>query len=258
MENGPLVFVGIGEILWDLLPGGRQVGGAPANFAYHAKALGIDAQVVSCVGRDELGDEILAHLDQLGLGHEHIAIDPDHPTGTVSVRLDPSGKPDYVIHEQVAWDYLDLLPQTLGLALGPTPSASVRLASASAGSRLAIRDFLAATGAECLRIFDINLRQHYYNVDTIAVGLAAADVLKLNDEELPVIARLLSIQGSTEDMLGTLCRRYNLKLAALTEGERGSLLFSPRACSRHAGHRTEVVDTAVRAMPLPRCWPSGC
>ena len=116
MENGLLVFVGIGEVLWDLLPGGRQVGGAPANFAYHAKSLGIDAQVVSCVGPDELGDEILAHLDRLGLGHEHIAVDREHPTGTVSVQLDALGKPAYVIHEQVAWDYLSLLPQTLGLA----------------------------------------------------------------------------------------------------------------------------------------------
>jgi fructokinase len=243
MENRPLVFVGIGEVLWDLLPGGRQFGGAPANFAYHAKALGIHAQVVSCVGRDELGDEILAHLDRLGLGHDHIAVDPEHPTGTVSVRLDAAGKPDYVIHEQVAWDYLSLLPQSLGLAARADAVCFGSLAQRFVVSRLAIRDFLAATGPECLRIFDINLRQHYYNVDTIAVGLEAADVLKLNDEELPVLARLLSIHGPIEEMLATLCRRYRLKLIALTEGDRGSLLFSPGARSRHAGHRAEVVDT---------------
>ena len=104
MENRPLVFVGIGEVLWDLLPGGRQFGGAPANFAYHAQAQGAEAQVVSCVGRDALGDDIMAHLDRLGLGHDHIARDPQHPTGTVSVRLDAAGKPDYVIHQQVAWE----------------------------------------------------------------------------------------------------------------------------------------------------------
>ncbi|MGO9107621.1 MAG: carbohydrate kinase family protein [Thermoguttaceae bacterium] len=237
------MFVGIGEILWDLLPGGRQFGGAPANFAYHAKALGSDAQVVSCVGRDELGDEVLAYLDRLGLGHEHIAVDPEHPTGTVSVRLDALGKPDYVIHEKVAWDHLNLLPQTLGLATRADAVCFGSLAQRSCVSRLAIRDFLAATRPECLRVFDVNLRQHYYNVDTIAVGLEAADVLKLNDEELLVIARLLSIHGAVEEMLSTLCRRYHLKLIALTEGDRGSLLFSPRMRSRHAGHLTQVVDT---------------
>ena len=203
----------------------------------------MDAQVVSCVGRDELGDEILAYLDRLGLGHEHIAVDPEHPTGTVSVQLDAMGKPNYVIHEQVAWDYLSLLPQTLGLATRADAVCFGSLAQRSAGSRLAIRDFLAATRPECLRVFDANLRQRYYNVDSIAVALEAADVLKLNDEELPVIARLLSIRGNVEEMLGTLCRRYNLKLIALTEGDRGSLLFSPQARSRHAGHRTAVVDT---------------
>jgi fructokinase len=242
-QNYPLVLVGLGEILWDLLPGGRQLGGAPANFAYHAKALGVDAQVVSCVGRDELGEEILAHLDRLGLGHEYIAVDPDHPTGTVSVRLDAAGKPDYVIHEQAAWDYLSLLPQSLGLASRADAVCFGSLAQRSCASRLAIRDFLAATRPECLRIFDINLRQHYYNVDTIAVALEAADVLKLNDEELPVIARLLSIHGTVEETLGTLCRRYNLKLIALTEGDRGSLLFGPRGRSRNAGHPTAVIDT---------------
>ena len=243
MENCPLVLVGIGEILWDLLPGGRQFGGAPANFAYHAKALGVDAQVVSCVGRDEPGDEILAHLDRLGLGHEYIAVDPEHPTGTVLVRLDASGKPDYAIHEEVAWDYLSLLPQALGLAARADAVCFGSLAQRSCVSRLAIRDFLTATRPECLRIFNVNLRQHYYNVDTIAAALEAADVLKLNDEELPVIARLLSIHGAVEETLGTLCRRYNLKLIALTEGDRGSLLFGPRGRSRHAGHRTEVIDT---------------
>ena len=258
MENCSLVFVGIGEVLWDLLPGGRQFGGAPANFAYHAKALGVDAQVVSCVGRDELGDEILAYLDRLGLGHEHIAVDPEHPTGTVSVQLDAMGKPNYVIHEQVAWDYLSLLPQTLGLATRAHAVCFGSLAQRSAGSRLAIRDFLAATRPECLRVFDANLRQHYYNVDTIAVALEAADVLKLNDEELPVIARLLSIQGNVEEMLGTLCRRYNLKLIALTEGDRGSLLFSPQVrvrVMRAIGLRWST--RWGQATPLPRCWPLG-
>jgi fructokinase len=205
--------------------------------------LGADAQVVSCVGCDDLGDEILEHLDRLGLGHEHIAVAREYPTGTVTVRLDEAGKPDYVIHEQVAWDYLSLLPQSLGLAARADAVCFGSLAQRFPVSRLAIRDFIRATRPDCLRVFDINLRQHYYNVDTIAVGLEAADVLKLNDEELPVVARLLSIHGSVEELLGALCRRYNLKLIALTEGDRGSLLFTPGGQSRHCGYHTEVVDT---------------
>jgi fructokinase len=179
----------------------------------------------------------------LGLGHEHVAVDREHPTGTVAVRLDASGKPDYAIHEQVAWDYLHLLPQTLGLAARADAVCYGSLAQRSPVSRLAIRDFLAATRPECLRVCDVNLRQHYYNVDTIAVALEAADVLKLNEEELPVIARLLSLHGGVEELLATLCRRYHLLLIALTEGERGSLLFGPKGRSHHAGHRTEVIDT---------------
>ena len=257
MENCSLVFVGIGEVLWDLLPGGRQFGGAPANFAYHAKALGVDAQVVSCVGGDDMGDEILAYLDRLGLGHEHIAVDPEHPTGTVSVRLDAAGKPNYVIHEQVAWDFLTCCRRRWGWPRGPTPSVLARWPAVgrltACDPRISCRH-PAGVLAGFRRQFAAALLQRRYD----RRGIEAADVLKLNDEELPVIARLLSIRGTVEEKLGTLYRRYNLKLIALTEGDRGSLLFSPGEHSRHAGHRTEVVDTVAPATPLPRYWPSGC
>lgn len=237
------LVVGLGEVLWDLLPGGKQFGGAPANFAYQAKALGAEALVVSCVGNDELGDEIFAQLGRLGLPSDHLAVDPEHPTGTVSVTLDASGKPDYIIHEPVAWDFIPSLPGMTALAGRADAVCFGSLAQRSPVSRATIHEFLAATRPECLRIFDINLRQQYYNLNTIAVGLERADVLKLNDEELPVVARLLSIAGTEGEILGTLVRRYALKLIALTKGPYGSVLFGPEGCSLHPGLSAKVVDT---------------
>jgi fructokinase len=237
------VVIGLGEALWDLLPRGKQFGGAPANFAYHAKALGAEAYVVSCVGADDLGDEILKRLDSIGLSGDYVAVDPEHPTGTVSVELDAEGKPNYTIHENVAWDFIPLRPEMIGLAARADVVCFGSLAQRSAVSRTTIRDFVTATREDCLRIFDINLRQHYFNEDTIVPGLTWATVLKLNDEELPVVAEMLSIEGSATETLGTLCRRFNLSLIALTKGGKGSLLFSPEHCAIQPGLPVEVADT---------------
>jgi fructokinase len=240
--NNPLV-VGLGEVLWDLLPTGKQLGGAPANFAYHAKAMGAQAYVVSCVGEDELGDEIQKRIKAIGLSDEYVAVDGEHATGTVTVELDADGKPTYVIHEDVAWDFIAPRPELIGLASRIDCVCFGSLAQRSPVSRTTIRDFVTATRDDCLRIFDINLRQHYFNIDTIAPGLSWATVLKLNDEELPVLARLLSIEGTATEMLGTFCRRYNLDLIALTKGGQGSLLFTPEAHSIQPGLPVEVADT---------------
>ena len=196
MQKETPVVVGLGEVLWDLLPGGKRFGGAPANFAYHAKALGGEAYVVSCVGGDAAGEEILAELDRLGLSRDFVAVDPEHPTGTVSVALDAAGKPNYVIHEGVAWDFIAPRPELEGLARRTDAVCFGSLAQRSPISRTTIRDFIAACPDECLRVFDVNLRQHYYNADTVAVGLELADVLKLSDEEFPIIARLLGVEGN--------------------------------------------------------------
>ena len=242
-EITDFVVVGLGEVLWDLLPGGKQFGGAPANFAYHAKAFGAEARVVSCVGDDALGNEIVKHLDAIGLGSDYVAVDGEHPTGTVSVRLGADGKPTYVIHENVAWDFIRLRPEMMGLAWRADAVCFGSLAQRSAVSRTTIRDFVAGTRPDCLRIFDVNLRQHYFDIDTIAPGLAWATVLKLNDEELPVVAKLMSVDGSTEQMLGTFCRRFGLKLIALTKGGEGSLLFTPEGHAIRPGLPVEVADT---------------
>jgi fructokinase len=237
------VVVGLGEILWDLLPGGKQLGGAPANFAYHAKAMGAEAYAVSCVGGDELGDEILQRLAALGLSDDYVAVEATLPTGTVSVALDADGKPTYVIHEDVAWDFIAPRPELQGLAARTDCVCFGSLAQRSAVSRTTIRDFVTATRDDCLRIFDVNLRQHYFNIDTIAPGLSWATVLKLNDEELPVLAKLVSIEGTATEMLATFCRRYNLDLIALTSGGQGSLLFTLDAQSIQPGLPVDVADT---------------
>jgi len=241
-REGQPVIVGLGEVLWDLLPRGKQFGGAPANFAYHANTLGAKGYVVSCVGADALGDEILKRLDALGLRRDYVAVDAAHATGTVSVTLDAAGCPTYVIHENVAWDFLRPGPALLSLAAAADAVCFGSLAQRSAVSRATIRDFLAATGPDCLRIFDINLRQRYFDADTIAASLSRATVLKLNDEELPVVAELLSIAGGEEEILGELCLRFNLRLIALTKGAGGAMLFTPGRCSVQPGLPVEVAD----------------
>ena len=236
-------LVGLGEILWDMLPDGKKLGGAPANFAYHAQALGGRGVVVSCVGDDELGREILTRLEQLGLSRDYIGIDKDHPTGTVTVELDEHGKPDYIIHENVAWDFIgpnsglaELAAQTDAVCFGS-------LCQRSDVSRGTVTRFLEDTGTHCIRVFDINLRQAYYSRDVIERMLGLSTVLKLNDEELHVVARLFEICGSETDILARLVESYGLRLIALTRGAKGSRLYGPAGDSAHPGFPAAIIDT---------------
>jgi fructokinase len=242
------VVVGIGEVLWDLLPAGKQLGGAPANFAYHAAALGARGVVVSRVGEDDLGRDALERVKSLGLDPAFITTDAEHPTGTVEVRLDERGVADYVIHERVAWDYIPTTPPLLGLAARADAVCYGTLAQRSAESRQTIRAFLAATRPEgCLRVFDINLRQQYYSAALVRDLLPLSHVLKLNDEELPVVAQLLGVTtaGAGTTVLRQLLRDHpNLRLIALTRGGRGSVLLTQSGEEYdHGGFPTKVVDT---------------
>jgi fructokinase len=237
------IVIGLGEVLWDMLPGGRQLGGAPANFAYHTKILGAEAYVVSSVGDDSLGRDILAQLDRLGLDRRCVAIDAVHATGTVSVELDVQGKPSYVIHENVAWDNIPLTPELVELCRRADILCFGSIAQRSEISRATIRACLAATGGQCLRIFDVNLRQHYYDAEVIRAGLQAARVLKLNDEELPVVATMLGISGSEAQMLHSLLGDFSLDLIALTRGEKGATLVTGNRSSAQSVATGKVVDT---------------
>ena len=257
------MVIGLGEVLWDLLPGGKQLGGAPANFAYHARVLGADAYVASAVGNDALGDEILRQLDCVGLDHRCMHVDDRYPTGTVSVELAVQGKPTYVIHENVAWDHIPALPELLALAGRADALCFGTLAQRSAASRATVQACLAALPTGCLRIFDINLRQHYYDKEVLAAGLQQADVLKLNDEELPILAAELDIAGREEEILAALLATFGLKVIALTRGEKGALLFARDESSVESAVPAKVVDTvgagdaftAALAMGLLRGLP---
>jgi len=244
MSNAEPVAIGLGEILWDLLPSGRQLGGAPANFAYHAQALGARGAVVSAVGADAPGAEILARLRGLEVDARYVAVDAAHPTGTVTVQLDAAGIPTYVIHEGVAWDHIPATPAALELAGRAAVTCFGTLAQRSPESRAAVHAFLAATPKASLRILDVNLRQSYYDVEVIRASLQAANILKLNDSEMPVLAKLLRLPADEERAITLLLRKFALRVIAVTRGAKGSTLYSAGAVSHHGGFPpAELADT---------------
>jgi len=235
--------IGVGELLWDLLPTGRQLGGAPANFAYHAQALGADALVVSRVGTDLLGKEILEHCRTLGLRTDGIASDSTLPTGTVSVALDAHGTPAFTIHENVAWDAIQLNEAIVAEAARTDAICFGSLAQRNPVSRAAIRSALAAVPRMALRIFDINLRQQFWSREVIQESLELSNVLKLNDEELPVVAKLLGLTGNEQTQMRQLARRFKLKAMALTKGANGSSLLIGDELNSRPGSKLRIVDT---------------
>lgn len=237
------VVVGIGEILWDILPEGKQLGGAPANFAYHAMALGSRSHIVSAVGDDPPGREILEHLRRSGLDPEYIAVDAQHPTGVVTVEVDAKGVPAFSIREKVAWDNIVFTGRARGLAASADAVCFGTLAQRSAQSRGSIRRFLESVSQNCLCIYDVNLRQEYYSGEIIRESLRQCDVLKLNDQELPVVAEVLSVSGSEPEILARIIGDYQLKLVALTLGGKGSRLVSRTGSSFMEALNVPVVDT---------------
>lgn len=234
--------MGLGEILWDVLPGSRTLGGAPANFAYHLNALGGTGIPVSRVGDDALGREALAALSARAIPVGHITRDPDHPTGTVQAELDAQGVASYTFPDNVAWDFL--APNKADLALAGQVDALCfgTLAQRSPTSRRTLRALLRAA-PNALKIYDINLRQNFFDSGLIRASLGLADILKLNDDELVILTEMFCLPKDEHDALDLLMRRYDLKLAALTRGGRGSLLLAPGAMSDLPGQSATVIDT---------------
>ncbi len=255
--------VGLGELLWDMLPGGRQLGGAPANFAYHAGALGAEARVISRVGRDAGGRELVARLVQLGIGTACIEEDPVAPTSTVTVSLGADGQPAYTIHENVAWDALAGEAAARQAVAAADAVYFGTLAQRSETSCRTLRTLLGLVPKTSLRIFDVNLRQHYHSRTIIEESLALADVLKLNETELPQLAELFHLSGDERAQVDALARRFALRVVAYTRGGRGSLLRAAGEWSEHAGLPTIVADTvgagdsftAALALGLLAGWP---
>ncbi|MFR9619908.1 MAG: carbohydrate kinase [Rikenellaceae bacterium] len=237
-------IVGIGEALWDVLPEGRKIGGAPANFAYHTSQFGFDSRVVSGVGCDKLGDELLERFDENGL---HYLIERlPYSTGTVQVELDPNGVPMYDIKEGVAWDNIPFTSELEELARNTRVACFGSLAQRSIVSRETIHRFLESMPQEAghYKIFDINLRQGFYTRDTITDSMERCNVLKLNDEELVAISRMFGYPGiDLQDKCWILLAKYKLEMLILTCGVNGSYVFTPGNVSFVATPRVEVADT---------------
>ncbi len=234
--------IGIGEALWDMLPDGKQIGGAPANFAYHVSQFGFESRVVSAVGNDELGDEILSNFDEKGL--RHIIEKVPFPTGTVEVDLDSSGVPQYEIKENVAWDNIPFTSEIEELARSARAVCFGSLAQRGNVSGDTICRFVNATPKECLKVFDINLRQHFYTKGIIIRSLKQCDILKINDEELVIFARLFDFKElSQSELCRAILEKYSLKMLILTCGANGSFVFTPEEISFLETPKVDVVDT---------------
>jgi fructokinase len=218
----PYRVLGVGEILWDLQPHGKQLGGAPGNFAFHVNAQGIPAAPVSAVGEDELGRQLLARLEGKGVSIDHVAVLNDVPTSTVDVELD-AGKPTYTIHEDVAWDRIPMSDRLLEAAAAARCVCFGSLAQRDARSRETIRQVLDATRPDCLRVFDVNLRQSFYDRDIVDGGLRRATLFKLSDEEVPEVARLLDMPDTPTAFEDAVFEAYvDLGTIAITRGGEGS------------------------------------
>jgi fructokinase len=236
------VVVGLGEILWDVFPEGKQLGGAPLNFSHHCAQLGAEAYPVSAVGADADGMEIRQILAAKNLPDLHVQTDPAHPTGRVNVTL-RDGKPTYEILRDVAWDYIRVDENLRNFAARADAACFGSLAQRNSASREAIHAFLDAMRPEALRIFDINLRQDFYNREIIESSLRRANILKLSDEELPVLAAMFDLPGDASAQLHRLRELFDLRLVAYTRGGSGSLLLNASETSDHPGLPTEVIDT---------------
>ncbi|MBS1853080.1 MAG: carbohydrate kinase [Acidobacteria bacterium] len=238
------VVVGLGEVLWDLFPAGKQLGGAPANFAYISSLLGNAGAVASRVGDDVLGEEIRLRFLHSGFDTLFLQEDPLHPTGTVKVIVRAAGQPQFEITQAVAWDYLEWNSAWRDLAGRTDAVCFGSLAQRSPQSRETIRKFLAATPRGALRIFDVNLRQSYYSAEVLRESIRAVQMVKLNEDELPRVLELLGLpRGDERSSAQILRRQCNLQLVCVTRGERGSLLVGADALDEHPGFSVQVADT---------------
>ncbi len=234
--------VGLGEALWDMLPEGKKLGGAPANFAYHASQFGLNTIAVSALGKDALADETIKALKDNGLNYFMPKV--DYPTGTVQVTLSGDGIPAYEIKENVAWDNIPYTAEIADIAKHSKAVCFGSLAQRNITSWATIKQFLDDTPADCLKIFDINLRQQFFTKNVIEESLKRCNILKINDEELVVMNHLFGYEGL--DMRGT-CEKiltdYNLQMLVLTCGTNGSYVFTPTVTSFQETPKVEVADT---------------
>lgn len=238
-----LKVIAIGEIVWDCLPAGKQLGGAPLNFAFFAKELGAQAYAVSAVGVDELGDETLQVASATGVNLDFVQRN-DLPTSRVLVTLDDKGIPQYEIVEGVAWDAIECPDTILDLVRDASVICWGSLAQRTEKSRQSVLSMLAAAPASCLKVFDINIRQHYYSQEVIKASLKYADILKLNEDELPLVAEMLGMTGNEDEIISEIIEKYSLKYVVYTHGADFSRVYGTEGLLSHQDTpKVTVADT---------------
>ncbi len=243
MSEKQFKIVGLGEVLWDVLPTGKELGGAPANFAYISNQLGNRTIIASRVGDDENGKEILQKLEKVGVDISQIQKDAGHRTGTVKVSLQ-NGQAGYEIAENSAWDFLEFTEDWQDLAQNCDAVCFGSLAQRNSVSRETIQEFVKLTKPGCLRIFDVNLRQNYFSESVLFESLQLANIAKLNHEELPIIVEMFGTKGSNQiEQALNLRETFALRLVCLTRGGAGSLLIDETEISAHSGIKIEIADT---------------
>ncbi|MDR1096981.1 MAG: carbohydrate kinase [Tannerella sp.] len=240
MKDRKPLIAGIGELLWDVFPDRKKAGGAPVNFVYHATQMGAEGCAVSAVGNDADGREIIRELEKNGI--RHCTAVTEHPTGRVLVELD-NGSPTYTITEGVAWDYLPLTQQAMDLVKEADAVCFGTLAQRSPVSRETVGALLACAPEHALRVFDVNLRQHYYSRELISDSLEKSNVFKLNDEELNILRPMFGLEGDDCEVCRALMEKYNLRYLALTAGSRSSAVYSQTEISTIPTPQVTVADT---------------
>lgn len=235
------IVVGLGEILWDVFPERKVLGGAPANFAYHVSQFGFNGYTVSAIGEDLLGKEVLTSLEEKGLNY--LIESTDYPTGTVQVQLNKVGVPTYEICENVAWDNIPFTARTENLAKNTKAVCFGSLAQRSEVSRATIRKFISMMPKDSLKIFDINLRLSFYSKEIIEESLELANIMKINDEEVVTVAELFGWEGEEQEICMRILETYKLDILILTKGTDGSFVFTPRQSSYQPTPKIQVADT---------------
>jgi fructokinase len=240
MKTKKFNIIGIGELLWDMLPNGKELGGAPANFAYHANFFGANSTIISALGNDENGEEIELLLKENKLKYSINIL--NYPTGWVSVKLD-NGIPNYVIHENVAWDFIELKDEVIPVLEKADAICFGTLSQRSKVSFETIQEAIKLVPKTALKVLDINLRQSFYTKKIIETSLKSANAVKLNDEELVVLSEMFHLPSNVDEACKQLLNQFSLKLLAITKGAEGSVLYTPNETSNYPTPKVKVVDT---------------
>ena len=250
----PAIMIGLGEVLWDLLPSGKALGGAPANFAYMATVLGDQGIVASRIGDDDLGREAFRVMQELGLSTAYLQQDSSHGTGTATVLVDTEGQPNFTIKNSVAWDFLEWSDDWEELSARADVVCFGSLAQRSSRSAATIEHFLKNAPKKALRICDVNLRESYYDQGILRRCFQYADIVKLNDQELLQVSRLFNLGIGIHEMLAQrLLRLCDLRLVCITRGSRGSCLVTDENVVEHKGFRVTVADAVGAGDAFTAC-----